>query len=409
MATRRVKPLVVFRKPKGCSVPIPPATVGVLIIEYRADGRRVASSTGIRVRYDKWNAEARRIRGNSEAVDNDNELLTSLYDEANAACIALRKAKLPAVPARAKAIAASDGQLEADEPLLRSWAAWHERQLERAAAGEILPVTARLPERRKPLLLAWLKAEGLSGLLTKDLSAARCRDFARWLLTHYPTVTKQSFANKCARLLYECAACAVERRVLAHHPIGKLKLAKVKKKPLSFLSLAQLDELRAARFTSPAHRRTRDAFLLICYTGFAHVDARAFDPARHIRTDREGVRWVIRPRQKSDEEAYVALLPEAERLLEKYAHEGRVPVASNQKMNERLHEIEALLDLPLSLTCHVGRRTCGMLLLDAGLSMEAVSKWLGHSSIKMTETLYSHVQQRRIGRELREAGLLLPA
>ena len=88
--SKRVKPIVVFRKPKGCPSPIPSSTVGILIIEYRADGKRVAQSTGIKVRYDKWNAEARRIRGTSEAVDNDNNLLTSLYDEANAACIALR-------------------------------------------------------------------------------------------------------------------------------------------------------------------------------------------------------------------------------------------------------------------------------------------------------------------------------
>ena len=402
----RVKPLVVFRKPKACPTPIPAATVGVLIIEYRIGGKRVAQSTGIRVRYDKWNAEARKIRGTSVAVDNDNDLLTNLYDEANAACIAMRRAKVPAEPARAKAIAASEGQLQADETLLQSWAAWHSRQLERAAVGEILPDTARLPARRRPLLLAWLKAANLTGLLTKDVSAARCRDFARWLLASYPTVTKQSFANKCARLLAECAACAVERRAVLHHPIGRLKLAKVKRKPLTFLSLDQLDQLRAGRFDCPGHRRTRDAFLLICYTGFAHVDARAFDPAAHITTDRHGQRWVLTPRQKTGEEAIIPLLPETERLIAKYAHEGRVPVPSNQKMNERLHQIEALLDLPLSLTCHVGRRTFGMLALDAGVSMESVSKMLGHSSIKMTETLYSTIQQARIGREMREAGLL---
>ena len=403
MATR-VKPLIVFRKPKGCPSPIPAATVGVLIIEYRAGGKRVAQSTDIRCRYDRWNPEARRLRGSSEAVDKQNQLLTALYHEAEAACIDLRTARQPASPARAKAIAR--GETKAEETLLDSWAAWHQRQVERAAVGEILPDTARLPLRRRPLLLAWLKAAQLTELLTKDLSAALARDFARWLLAHYPSVRSRAFANKCARLLSECAACAVERKALAHHPIGKLKLPKPKKKPLTFLSQQQLHQLTTATFASPGHRRTRDAFLLLCYTGFAHVDARAFDPAAHIRTDRAGLRWVIRPRQKSGEEAYVALLPEAERLLAKYAHEGRVPVPSNQKMNERLHEIEALLDLPLSLTCHVGRRTCGMLLLDAGLSMEAVSKWLGHSSVRVTEQLYSQIQQNRIGRELREAGLL---
>lgn len=404
MSTPRVKPLVIFRKPKKCPDPIPATTVGILVIEYRAAGKRVAQSTGIRVAYAKWDAAGQKIRGNSADADRDNDLLRDLLGEAKDACYELRKQKLPALPARARAIA--QGQQVVDETLLQSWAAWQQHQQARAAAGEILPDTARLPERRLPLLLAWLKATNQASLLTRELSAPLARDFSRWLLLHYPTVSKQSFANKCARLLSECAACALERGAIPYHPIGKLKLPKPAKKPLTFLSREQLTQLETAVLPTSRLRRTRDAFLLICYTGFAHVDARAFEPADHIRVDADGLRWVIRPRQKSGETAYVALLPQAEDLLARYAHLGRVPVPTNQKMNERLHEIEALLHLPLSLTCHVGRRTCGMLLLDAGLTMEAVSKWLGHASIKMTEAQYATVQQRRIGRELREAGLV---
>lgn len=400
----RVKPLVIFRKPKGCATPIPPATIGILVIEYRVARKRVVQSTGIRTAYSRWDAGSQCLRGRAVLVQADNDLLTELLADAKNACLDLKRSGLPAHPARARDIAI--GTAAVDETLLESWNQWHRRQVERAEVGEILADTAGLPIRRRPLLLAWLQAEKLTDLLTKDLSAARARDFARWLLASYPSVTKQSFANKCARLLSECAACAVERGVLAHHPIGKLRLAKVKKKALTFLNASQLAQMETATLASAGHRRTRDAFLLICYTGFAHVDARAFDPAAHISTDRHGQQWVLTPRQKTDEAAIIPLLPQAVALLAKYQHEGRVPVPSNQKMNERLHEIEALLALPLSLTCHVGRRTFGMLALDAGVSMESVSKMLGHSSIRMTETIYSTVQQNRVGREMREAGLL---
>ncbi len=404
MRTPRVKPLFVFRKPKTCPTPIPAAAVGVLILEYRAAGRRVASSTGIRVAYAKWDSAGQRVRGTGPDAERANDQLRDLYNEAADACYDLRRSGQPAVPARAKAIAA--GVQAVEETVLQSWHAWHARQVARAEAGEILPDTARLPLRRLPLLAAWLAAAAPAGLLTRELNAPLARDFARWLLTHYPSVKSRSFANKCARLLSECAACAVERGALAYHPIGKLKLPKAKKKPLTFLSYEQLRLLETAPLASSGHRRTRDAFLLICYTGFAHVDARAFDPAAHVTCDRAGQRWVVRPRQKTDEDAIIPLLPQAVALLDKYADAGRVPVPSNQKMNERLHEIEALLDLPLSITCHVGRRTFGMLALDAGVSMESVSKMLGHASIKMTESLYAVVQQRRVGREMREAGLL---
>ena len=314
MSRSRVKPLVVFRKPKTCPVPIPPATVGILIIEYRVAGRRVAQSTGIRCAYKDWNPATNKVRGASRSVEADNDLLDSLLATAKDACRLLKDNGQPAVPARAKALALGGA---ADETLLTSWAAWGHRQHERAAAGEIQPDTAKLPARRLPLLTAWLTSGAApAGLLTRELTAPLARAFARWLLLNYPTVKTQSFANKCARLLSECAACAVERGAVGFHPIGRLKLPKVKKKPMTFLSLEELAQLSAATFTSPGLRRTRDAFLLLCYTGFAWVDARAFDPARHIRTDKGGLRWVLRPRQKSDEDAHIALLPQAEALLD---------------------------------------------------------------------------------------------
>ncbi|MGI4864128.1 MAG: site-specific integrase [Janthinobacterium lividum] len=383
--------------------------MGILIIEYRLAGKRVAQSTGIKVAYRKWDAENIKILGSSQQAEADNDLLDTLLGEAKSACLDLKRTGQPALPGRAKAIALGHQQLE--ESLLDSWSAWECRQLDRATAGEILPDTARLPARRLPLVKAWLKAEHPAGLLTRELTAARARDFARWLLTSYPTVKTRSFANKCARLLSECAACAVERGALAFHPIGKLKLPKPPKKALTFLTKPQLAQVEEARLANSGLRRTRDAFLLICYTGFSYVDARSFIPAIHITEDLDGQRWILRPRQKTGEPAIIPLLPAAEVLLEKYAAEGQVPVPSNQKMNARLHEIEAELHLPLSLTCHVGRRTFGMLALDAGVSMEAVSKMLGHASIRMTESLYAHVQQGRVGREMREAGLLehLPA
>jgi integrase/recombinase XerD len=42
------------------------------------------------------------------------------------------------------------------------------------------------------------------------------------------------------------------------------------------------------------------------------------------------------------------------------------------------------------LTLHDLRRTCGCRLLqDYGAPMEVISRWLGHSSIKVTETVYA--------------------
>lgn len=411
----RVKPILVFRKPKGLVLPhcgrnkrpIPPDAVGKIILEYRLSvarpgqqrmRQRVAQSTGISVEYRHWNSEKQCIRDAAPGAETANDLLRVLLREAEDACLNLKVNKLAPSPARAKAIANGDTTLH--ETLLQSWQRWEQHQLERVKAGEIQPDTAKIPSRRLPLLTAWLKAEKLQGLLTKDLTAPLCRQFTRWLLVNYETVKSQDFANKCGRLLAECAACAVERGALAFNPIGRLKMPKPTRKALTFLEVEQVEVLLRAELPTAKLRRCRDAFLFICYTGFAYIDARTFDPQQHIRKG-----WVLRPRQKSEEQAHILLLPGVAPLLARYAP-GPVPIPKNSSMNERLKELAAITHIPVHLTCHVGRRTCGMLLLEAGMSMESVSKWLGHASIKTTEKIYATVTQRRIEREARAAGLL---
>jgi len=60
-------------------------------------------------------------------------------------------------------------------------------------------------------------------------------------------------------------------------------------------------------------------------------------------------------------------------------------------------EREAWTDVIPDLTWHDLRRTCGCRLLqDHKMSMEAVSKWLGHSSIQVTEKAYAFLETRHL-------------
>ena len=62
------------------------------------------------------------------------------------------------------------------------------------------------------------------------------------------------------------------------------------------------------------------------------------------------------------------------------------------------------VDKPIS--SHWARHTCGMLLLNKGVSMEVVAKILGHSSIKTTERVYAKVLRKTVVREV--IGALTP-
>ena len=89
---------------------------------------------------------------------------------------------------------------------------------------------------------------------------------------------------------------------------------------------------------------------------------------------------------------YIPLLEKAKKIILKYSTSERqitgkvLPKISNQKLNAYLKTIGELSGINKPLTHHVARHTCATtILLSNGMQMEAVSKWLGHSSIKHTQ------------------------
>ena len=75
-------------------------------------------------------------------------------------------------------------------------------------------------------------------------------------------------------------------------------------------------------------------------------------------------------------------------------------VSSNQKTNAYLKEISDLCGLNMHLTTHVARHTFATTVtLSNGISMEAVSKMLGHSSLDMTKK-YARILDIYIANEM---------
>ena len=107
-----------------------------------------------------------------------------------------------------------------------------------------------------------------------------------------------------------------------------------------------------------------------------------------------------------DENNYCHMKESAEKALQiikKYnGHPAReidrkvLPVLSNQKMNAYLKEIGDICGLSKTLTTHLARHTFATTItLTQGISMESVSKMLGHSDIKTTQ-IYAKVTNQKI-------------
>jgi integrase len=142
-----------------------------------------------------------------------------------------------------------------------------------------------------------------------------------------------------------------------------------------------------------------DLFLFQCYTGLAYAELQAFDPMVHL-VEQHDMTWLMINRHKSGSGTILPFFPEARAILEKYGN--WLPVITNQKYNSYLKEVGEICGIEKYLTTHIARKTFATLKLNAGYSIEAVSKMVGHKNISITQTHYATPGMERILNEYRK-------
>ncbi|MEI8049540.1 MAG: site-specific integrase [Bacteroidota bacterium] len=160
---------------------------------------------------------------------------------------------------------------------------------------------------------------------------------------------------------------------------------------LAYLDARELDKLMKKTFVIERMQQVKDVYLFCCFTGLAFVDVASLSNADII--DNEGAKWIKKRRQKTKNWCHIPLLEPAIRILEKYESDPRciskgklLPVLSNQKMNAYLQEIADVTGIDKHLSTHTARHTFATTVTLANqVSMEVVSKMLGHSSVNMTK------------------------
>lgn len=176
---------------------------------------------------------------------------------------------------------------------------------------------------------------------------------------------------------------------------------------LAYLDAKELDKLMKKQFSIERMEQVKDCYLFCCFTGLAFVDVASLSNQDIV--DNEGSKWIKKRRQKTKNWCHVPLLEPAIRILEKYESNPRcisngklLPVLSNQKMNAYLQEIADILGIDKHLSTHTARHTFATTVTLANqVSMEVVSKMLGHSSISMTKK-YARVVDDLIKKDMQK-------
>lgn len=209
--------------------------------------------------------------------------------------------------------------------------------------------------------------------------------------------------NSCVkhlRYLKQIISIALKNRYITNDPFDDYKLGY---KPVNkeFLIEPEIKKLMNKKFGAKRLEEVRDVFLFQIFTGLAYIDA-ANLTKENIFEDGLGQKWIRLTRQKSSVQANIPLLDVPLSILKKYRglENGKLlPIHTNQKMNEYLKEIAALCGINKRLTTHCGRHSFSTLMLTKGISIESVSKMLGHTNITTTQ-IYAKVLNQKIFAEV---------
>jgi integrase len=134
-----------------------------------------------------------------------------------------------------------------------------------------------------------------------------------------------------------------------------------------------------------------DLFTFQLYTGLPFSDMQSFD-ASDYKWDGKAWRHVGE-RIKTGVPYVSQLLPPAVKVLEKYGWE--IPLISNADYNRHLKSLGQMAGIKTRLHSHLARHTFATWMLRHGVSIENVSKMLGHTNIKQTQR-YAKVQAQAV-------------
>ena len=194
----------------------------------------------------------------------------------------------------------------------------------------------------------------------------------------------QNSSTKHLKLLKKILNLAVSNSYISFNPFAAYK---VEREPIEIDFLNEEELRRIINFDTPLPRleKARDMFLFGCFTGLSYIDIKTLTAA-HFEKDAEGRIWIKKRRVKTGVLSRIPLLPMAKMILEKYKGSDKLlPIQDPADINKYLKDIAILCNINKHVTFHTSRHTfASTVTLSNNISLEVVSKMLGHTNTRMT-------------------------
>ncbi len=189
------------------------------------------------------------------------------------------------------------------------------------------------------------------------------------------------------------------------NPFADIKLSS-KEVDRPFLTEEELKRIIDKKISIERLRIVRDIFVFSCFTGLAYSDIKKLKKSEIEKTP-DGMLWIRTRRTKTNTTTHVPILGVPKSIINQYvkldmlkSEDLILPVLSNQKTNSYLKEISDICGIEKNITFHIARHTFATTVtLMNGISIESVSKMLGHKNIRTTQH-YAKVVDSKIAHEM---------
>ena len=361
------------------------------------NGERCSFSTGKQIKVTSWDKNRQLVKGKDEEATSLNNYLKSVR-----AKLYEKEAELLDRGFIITAQLLYDAYFDKVECLkersLLSVLEEHNTERKAMVGKTVAPATYWIFEYTGRLLREFiLKKYNREELYLRELNIGFIQGFHSFLLSE-----KKMGQNSCTKhlkFLKKLLNLAVANSYISYNPVNAYK---VEREPVEVDFLDEEELRKIINFDTPIPRfeKARDFFLFGCFTGLSYIDIKTLAP-EHFEKDSAVRIWIKNRRIKTGILSRIPLLPIAKLILAKYkGGEKLLPIQDPADINKYLKDIAILCGINKRICFHTSRHTfASTVTLANNISLEVVSKMLGHTNTRMTAH-YAKLIDKCIGEQM---------
>jgi len=373
-----------------------------LYMRITVDGKRSELSVKRKINPEKWNSQAGKMKGTTQEIRELNRFMDHTRAKVNMIYDRLMEEGLEVTPLLIKN--AFLGKSKTSIMTLDIFKD-HNDKIAQLVGKEYAPGTIERYCTAKKHVEEYINKEyKVKDIPIKKVDHAFIDGFEYYLKTerdcaHNTAVKYITNFKKIVRIAF--ANDWIQKDPFLHWK-GRLKIV-----DREYLTESEIQQMLEKEISNARLDQVKDIFLFSCFTGLAYADVKKLSND-NVVLGIDGEKWIKIKRSKTDTRSNIPILPSAQAIIDKYAeHPGvlngdrLLPVLSNQKMNAYLKEIADLCGIKKNLTYHLARHTFATTVtLTNGVSIESVSKMLGHKSLKTTQH-YAKILDRKVSDDMK--------